>query len=128
MADETQTCPYPKEANSTLIEFATGKANAVPLDASTIAQAERAVKTAVRHTIQPHITVDDDDGSLDFDLRLADGLLVMANLFPDGSVDASVYDRNNGIPVSTVRRIRRSNAAGAADFIRLLHGNTGAST
>ena len=58
-------------------------------------------------TIGPCITVDDEGGELDLQLRLNDGLLVMANLFPDGTIDASVYDDSHGIPVKTIKRMRR---------------------
>ena len=130
MADnpETQTCSHGKEADCPLPEFAKGKAGAPVPNATIVTQAKRVVQAAVRHTRQPHITVDDDDGSLDFDLRLANGWLVMANLFPDGSIDASVYDDSDGIPVKTVQRIRRSDAAGVQDFIRLMQGATGTGT
>ena len=121
---ETPTHPQPKGTDYPLPEFAKGTPGAPVPNATVVTQAERVIQAAVRHTPQPHITVDEDNGSLDFDLRLANGWLVMANLFPDGSVD----DDSDGIPVTTVRRIRRSDAAGVEDFIRLLRATTGTST
>lgn len=99
-------------------EFAAGVDGAAAPGTGVVAMAERVVRAALEHTVGPHITVDEDDGSLDFHLRLADGLLVMANLFPDGTVDASVYDDSQGIPVKRVRRIRRATTA-TEELIRL---------
>ena len=124
MADkpETETCTQSKEADCPLPAFAKSTAGAPVPNAAVVTQAMRVIQAAVRHTRQPHITVDEDDGSLDFDLRLANGWLVMANLFPDGSVDASVYDDSDGIPVKIVQRIRRADPAGVDDFIHLMRG------
>lgn len=99
-------------------EFAAGVDGAAAPGTGVVAMAERVVRAALEHTVGPHITVDEDDGSLDFHLRLADGLLVMANLFPDGTVDASVYDDSQGIPVKRVRRIRRATTS-TGELIRL---------
>ena len=88
--------------------------------------AERIVRTAEEWTTGAHITVDDEGGDLDFHLRLADGLLVMANLFPDGTIDASVYDDSQGAPVAVVKRLRRSTTS-EDDLITLFreaHGST----
>lgn len=108
-------------------EFAAGVDGVAAPAPAVVQRAERAVQAALDHTANTHITVDEDDGSLDFHLRLADGLLVMANLFTDGAVDASVYDDRNGSPVLTVRRMRRS-AAQAEDLVRLFQGGIDANT
>ena len=108
-------------------KFAAGVDGFAAPTPAVVEQAERAVRAAINHTANTHITVDEDDGSLDFHLRLADGLLVMANLFADGAVDASVYDDRNGIPVQTVRRMRRA-VAQAEDLVRLFQGGIDAST
>ena len=124
MADnpEAETYPQGKAADCPLPEFAKGKAGAPVPNATVVTQAKQVIQAANYHTRQPHITVDCDNGSLDFDLRLSDGLLVMANLYPDGSVDASVYDDTHGIPVKTVRRMRRPHTT-AEDLINLMqHG------
>ena len=39
----------------------------------------------------------DVDGALSFDLRLSKGWLVLAELDPDGTLDASIYDDRQGI-------------------------------
>lgn len=108
-------------------EFAAGVADVAAPAPGVVELAERATRAALEHTAAPHITVDEDDGSLDFHLRLADGLLVMANLFSDGTIDASVYDDSNGIPVKNVKRMRRT-AAHAEDLIELFQGGIDAGT
>ena len=60
------------------------------------------------HTEWPHITWDADDG-YDYDVRLPNGNLLMANLYPDGKVDASVYDTNYR-PVKTIKRMPHTTA------------------
>ena len=51
---------------------------------------------AVEKTVEPEITVD-VDGALSFDLRLASGLLLLAELALDGTLDASIYDDRQGV-------------------------------
>ena len=64
--------------------------------ASAVSMADRVAKAAVDKTLEPEITVD-VDGALSFDLRLANGWLVLAELDPDGTLDASIYDDRQGI-------------------------------
>ena len=108
-------------------EFARGVEGVRPT-AEAVVMATHIVQAALGHTVGPHITVDDEDGDLDFHLRLTDGLLVMANLFPDGTIDASVYDDSQGIPVKTVKRMRRASTS-AEELIHLfragIHDSTG---
>ena len=92
---------------SAIQEFAMGINDKRP-KADVVDVAARVVQAAVAYTDGSNINVDDEDGDLDIHLRLTDGMLVMANLFPDGTVDASVYDDSQGIPVKTVKRMRRS--------------------
>lgn len=98
---------------SVVREFAKG-VNGVAPTPTTVEVAARVVRAAMKHTKGPHITVDAEDGDLDFHLRLADNLLVMANMFRDGTVDASVYDDSQGIPVKTIKRMRRSTTSADA--------------
>lgn len=65
--------------------------------------AARITKAALDKTVEPEITVD-VDGALSFDLRLADGRLVLAELELSGALDASVYDQQG----SLVRRLRQA--------------------
>ena len=83
-----------------------------------VEMADRIMRAANNFTMGPHITVDDEDGSLDLHLRLGNGLLVMANIFPDGSIDASVYDDQRGPPVKVVKRMRRK-TTGEQDLVDL---------
>ena len=64
---------------------------------------------------------------MDIHLRLADGQLVMANIFPDGTIDASVYDDSHGAPVKMVKRMRRMTTS-EGDLITLLRAGIHAST
>ena len=98
-------------------EFAIGVDGVRP-SVEVVSVAARIAQAALEHTVSPEITVDDEGGDIEFDLRLTDGLLVMANLFPDGTIDASVYDDSRGIPVKTVKRMRRDTTS-EQDLIRL---------
>ena len=64
--------------------------------ASAVSMAVRVAKAAVDKTVKPEVTVD-VDGALSFDLRLANGWLVLAEMDPDGALDASIYDDRQGI-------------------------------
>ena len=105
-------------------EFAIGVDGVQPSDAI-VAMVVRVVQAALDHTVGPEITVDDEDG-MDFHLRLTDGLLVMANVFHDGTIDASVYDDSQGIPVKTVKRMPRSTTS-EEDLINLFQAGINAS-
>ena len=105
-------------------EFAAGCEGACPA-ADVVEMAARIVQAALDQTVGPEITFDDEDG-IDFHLRLANGLLAMANLFPDGTIDASVYDDSQGPPVKTVKRLRRSTTS-AEDLIHLFRAGIHAS-
>lgn len=83
-----------------------------------VAMAVRLVRAAVEHTDQPEITVDDDDG-VEFDLRLGNGWLLMANLLPDGKIDVSVYDDSQGIPVKRVKRMPQASEAELVSLFRM---------
>ena len=80
--------------------------------------AVRLVQAAVEHTDEPEITVDGDDG-MEFDLRLGNGWLLMANLFPDGKIDVSVYDDSQGIPVKRVKRMPQASEAELVSLFRM---------
>ena len=107
-------------------EFALGLGGIQPYD-TVVEMAERVVRAVHDFTIGPCITVDDEGGELDLQLRLNNGLLVMANLFPDGTIDASVYDDSQGIPVKTVKRMRRSTTS-ERELIGLFRAGIHAST
>ena len=60
----------------------------------------------------------DADG-LEIDGRTKNGYVLMANLFFDGSIDASVYD-DYLRPVVTVKRIRRNSKTSVKDLINAM--------
>ena len=126
-ADTFETPRFGEDSLSfPVLEFARGLGKVQP-DDTAIAMAVRIVRAANDFTVGPHMTLDDEEGDLDFHLRLADGLLVMANLFPDGTIDASVYDDSNGVPVTVVKRMRRSTTT-ERDLIALFRAAVHAST
>ena len=92
-------------------EFALGVDGRQPT-ASAVDMATRIVTAAVERTADSEISVD-VDGALSFVLRLNDGRLVLAELNPDGSIDASRYDDDRG---TNVKRLPR---ATAEDLINL---------
>ena len=108
--------------HSVVFEFSRGADREDVVD-----MASRIVKVVEEVAKDADISVDEDDGDLDFDLRLPNGLLVMANLFRDGTIDASIYDDSQGPPVSTVRRMRRATTS-EEEFISLFKVDADAST
>lgn len=97
-------------------EFAEGVDGVRP-GREVVAMAVRLVQAAIEHTNEPEITVDDDDG-VEFDLRLGNGWLLMANLLPDGRIDVSVYDDSQGIPVKRVKRMPQASEAELVSLFR----------
>ena len=88
--------------HSALDAFAVGLEGSRP-EVAAVNMASRIAKAALDKTVEPEITVD-VDGALSFDLRLADGRIVFAELEPSGQLDASVYDQN-GVNVGCLRKI-----------------------
>ena len=64
--------------------------------------AHRIAMAAIDKTIEPEISVD-VDGALSFDLRLANGLLMFAELGVHGALDAGIIDDERGIIVERLR-------------------------
>ena len=83
-----------------------------------IRMADLVVQACQEYTDGAHVSFDDEDGCLDFHLRLKNGHLVMADIFLSGDVDASVYDDSQGAPAKLVRRLRRGQTSGE-DLIEL---------
>lgn len=71
-------------------EFADGLDNARP-SPEIVGAASRITEAAHAKTVQPEISVD-IDGALSFDLRLANGLLLIAELDADGTLEALLID------------------------------------
>ncbi len=85
--------------------FAEGVGDARP-EPAVVVIAQRIVAAAISKTTEPEISVD-VDGALSFDLRLANGLLLMAELGVDGTLDAGIIDDKQG---SIVERLRNTTA------------------
>ena len=99
------------ELHPAVQEFALGVDDVQPSD-RVVAIASRIVQEVLERTADSEISVD-VDGALSFVLRLNDGRLVLAELNPDGVIDASRYDDEQG---TNVKRFPRSTAE---DLIKL---------
>ena len=82
-------------------EFAEGVEGAIP-EPTVVRTANTIARAAIEKTVEPEISVD-IDGALSFDLRLANGLLLMAELDCQGGLDASIYDDKQGVLVKRLR-------------------------
>ena len=96
-------------------EFAAGVEGVVP-SPEVVAMAGRLARAAIANTVEPELAVD-VDGALSFDLRLNNGLLLLAELDLAGYFDASVYDDRNGKAVR-VQRLPRATEAQFLDLLR----------
>ena len=85
--------------------------NGVYPDPRVTDMAIRITAAALAKTVEPEITVD-VDGALSFDLRLASGLLILAELDLFGELDASVYDDREGILVRRLPQTTESELIG----------------
>ena len=88
-------------AHPAIREFAEGVDGERP-SPEVVEMARRITLAAVDKTIEPEISVD-VDGALSFDLRLANGLLLMAELEIRGGLDASIYDDKQGVLIKRLR-------------------------
>ena len=86
-------------------EFAAGVDGVRPGDA-VVAMATGIVQAVLERTADAEISVD-VDGALSFVLRLTDGRLVLAELNPDGAIDASKYDDDQGTNVKRLPLMQR---------------------
>ena len=84
-ASEDESAPHP-----VIQEFALGADGILP-NHDVVNMAERIVQAAIEQTIKPEFSID-DDGALSVDLRLANGLRMLAELPIDGALDVGVYD------------------------------------
>lgn len=95
-------------------EFAAGLDGVIP-SSETVTMASRLARAAIANTVEPELAVD-VDGALSFDLRLNNGLLLLAELDIAGYFDASVYDDKTSPAV----RVQRLPGASEAQFLALL--------
>lgn len=82
---------YPVSVWTPLQQYIVGINDEHPPD-SAAKLAAHFVGQAVRRSTKTEIDFDDEDGSLLFDLRLPNGLLLMAELYLDGTLYAGVHD------------------------------------
>lgn len=80
-------------AQKALNAYANGLNNHRPPPAA-IQQAAQLANAALTQTTQPEITLD-IDGALSFDLRTPKGHLILAELTPNGTLDASIFDQQD---------------------------------
>ena len=97
-------------------EFALGIDDAVP-SAVVINVAARIVEAALEQTVEPEISVD-EDGALSLDLRLSNGLRMLADLPIDGTLDVGIYDDRD--VNQRAREVEYLTRATAEDLIALL--------
>ena len=110
--------------SSVVREFSQGIGGDTPTKEK-IRMADQVVQVCREYTDGAHVYFDDEDGCLDFHLRLRNGYVVMANIYLNGDIDASVYD-DHAEPVELVKRLRRGQTSGE-DLIELFKssGHTG---
>ena len=77
----------------------------------------RITEAALESTVEPEISVD-EDGALSLDLRLPNGLRMLAELPVDGSLDVGIYDDRD--TNQRAREVEHLSNATADDLIALL--------
>ena len=97
-------------------EFAQGIDGVKPSDAI-VAMAARIVGAAIEKTSEPEFSIG-DDGALSLDLRLSNGLRMLAELPIDGALDVGVYDDRDS--ERRAREVEYHANATADDLIALL--------
>ena len=100
------------ETKTVLDEFAAGLNGKQP-EPQVVEMAARIVGEASVKTVKHDISFDDEECALSFDLELSNGHLILAELWSDGSIDASVYD-------SEKRRVKRMPKATETEILALL--------
>ena len=78
-----------------------------------VEMAARMISEASAKAVKHDISFEDEEWALFFDLELPDGHLILAELWSDGSIDASVYD-------SEKRRVKRMPKATETEILALL--------
>ena len=94
-------------------EFAAGLDGVTP-SPEIVAMAGRLAQAVLSYTAEPALAVD-VDGALSFDLRLNNGLLLLAELSVAGTLDAGVYDPAAG---KEIRHFPRATADQLLDLLR----------
>ena len=108
----TSTDKSRAEIKAALDEFAAGLDGKQP-EPWVVEMAARMVSEASAKSVKHDISFGDEECALSFDLELANGHLILAELWSDGSIDASVYD-------SEKRRVKRMPKATETEILALL--------
>lgn len=108
----TRTSETETATRAALAEFAAGLYGKRP-EPQVVEMTARIVKAALTKTVKHDISFDDEECALSFDLELSSGHLILAELWSDGSIDASVYDGDK-------RRVKRMPKASESDMLALL--------
>ena len=104
-------------AHPAVREFAAAGVDGACPSAAVVATAARIIAAALERTVDPEFSVD-DDGALSIDLRLSNGLRMLAELPVDGTLDVGTYDDRNAD--RRAREVAYLPNATAADLIALL--------
>ena len=81
--------------------FAVGVNDIKPAN-SLVRMANRIVLQAIEHLTDPEIAFDDEDGSLNFDLKLNNGHTMFVELYPDNNSYVGVYDETGEGDAKTI--------------------------
>ena len=100
------------DIKAALDEFAAGLDGKRP-EPGVVETAARIVSEASAKAVKHDISFDDEECALSFDLELCNGHLILAELWSDGCIDASVYD-------SEKRNIKRMPKATETEILALL--------
>ena len=108
----TKAAEIKAATQAALNEFAAGLDGKRP-GQRVVEMAARIANAALLKTVKQDISFDDEECAVSFDLELSNGHLILAELWSDGSIDASVYDENK-------RRVKRMPKATETEILALL--------
>ena len=111
-ATDADAAPHPAVA-----EFALGLAGLQP-SPGVIAVAARIAQAALARTVDPELSID-VDGALSLDLRLDNGLLILAELAIDGTLDATLFDDSAKPNARIVRHLPQASPEEMLNWLRL---------
>ncbi len=102
------------EVKAAVAEFAAGLEGKRP-EPWVVEMAARIVSEALAKAVKHDISFDEEECALSFDLELPDGHLILAELWSDGSIDASVYDSEK----QRVKRMPKATETDVTGWFRL---------
>ena len=107
----TRSTEIEAATKAALAEFAEGLDGKRP-EPWVVEMAARIVNEALAKTVKHDISFDDEECAVSFDLELSNGHLILAELWSDGSIDASVYNHER-------RCVKRMPKASESDMLAL---------